>query len=175
MKSAAKGKTMKLAALKERTYQTWLIDYLIDDPETPVQTAATDLAFKSVVRDRFGDLRRKSTWAAAFASLMAKSMYNHFDERHFLIEHNFIEFPQEYGYNEYVPQILEQFLRLKDGMVYIVSGLQSVLRHGLYETTKPAVLNFVKLGYQVAKRLELEQAFSNAMAESLPLLTASAA
>ncbi|PSB31504.1 hypothetical protein C7B82_07400 [Stenomitos frigidus ULC18] len=166
---------MKLAALKERTYQTWLIDYLIDDPETPVQTATTDLAFKSVIRDRFGDLRRKATWEAAFATIEAKSMYDHFDERHFLIEHNFIEFPEQYGYNEYVPQILEQFLQLKGGMECIVSGLQSVLKNGLFATTKPAILNFLQLGYQVAKRLELEQAFSSAMADSLPLLTASAA
>lgn len=165
---------MKLAALKEQTYQTWLIDYLIDDPETPVQTATTDLAFKSVIRDRFGDLRRKSTWEAAFASIMAKSMYEHFDERHFLIEHNFIEFPQQYGYSEYVPQILEQFLQIKGGMECIVSGLQSALQHGLYEATKPAVLNFLKLGYQVAKRLQLEKAFAASMSESLPLLAAAA-
>ena len=166
---------MKLAALKAKTYQTWLIDYLINDPDTPVQTETTDLAFKSLIRDRFGDLRRKSTWEVAFASITAKSMYDHFDERHFLIEHNFIEFPKREGYNDYVPQILEQFLQLPDGMSCIVSGLQSVLKHGHYDTTPPDVLNFLQLGYQVAKRLQLEHAFTNAMAESMPLLCASAA
>jgi len=166
---------MKLAALKEKTYRTWLLDFLIEDPETPIQTACTDLAFKSVIRDRFGDLRRKSTWENAFVSLKAVSMREHNSHSQYLVEMGFITWPEKEGYSEYVPQILEQFLKTDGGMDCIVTGLQYALKDGLAVTTKPAVLNFLKLGYQVAKRLELEHAFTNAMAESMPLLAASAA
>ncbi|XHX79457.1 MAG: hypothetical protein RBJ76_05870 [Stenomitos frigidus ULC029] len=166
---------MKLATLKEKTYRTWLLDFLIEDPETPIQTACIDLAFKSVVRDRFGDLRRRDTWEAAFVSLKAQSMYSHNSHSQYLIERSFIESPQKEGYSEYIPQILDAFLQIKGGMSCLVTGLQYALKNGLALTTKPAVLNFLKLGYQVAKRLELEQAFSSAMSESMPLLTASVA
>ncbi len=163
---------MKLAALKEKTYRTWLLDFLIEDPDTPIQTACTDLAFKSVIRDRFGDLRRKATWEAAFVAVLAQSMREHNSHSQSLVEREFILFPQQEGYSEYVPQLLETFLKTEGGMECIVTGLQYALKNGLAVTTKPDVLSFLKLGYQVAKRLELEQAFSRAMAESLPLLSA---
>lgn len=163
---------MKLAALKEKTYRTWLLDFLIEDPETPIQTACTDLAFKSVIRDRFGDLRRKSTWETAFVCLKAQSMREHNSHSQYLVETGFIMWPEKEGYAEYVPQILEEFLKIEGGMTCIVDGLQYALKNGLAVTTKHAVLNFLHLGYQVAKRLELEKAFSSAMAESLPLLAA---
>ena len=166
---------MKLAALKEKTYRTWLLDFLIEDPETPIQTACTDLAFKSVIRDRFGDLRRKATWETAFVCLKAQSMREHNSHSQYLVELNFITWPEKEGYAEYVPQILEQFLKTDGGIGCIVTGLQYALKNGLAVTTKPALLNFLQLGYQVAKRLQLEKAFTNAMSESLPLLAASAA
>jgi len=166
---------MKLAALKEKTYRTWLLDFLIEDPETPIQTACTDLAFKSVIRDRFGDLRRRSTWETAFVSLKAQSMYNNNSHSQYLVELSFISAPVKEGYAEYVPQILEQFLKLEGGMDCIVTGLQYALKNGLAVTTTPAVLNFLQLGYQVAKRLQLEHVFAKAMSESVPLLATSAA
>ena len=166
---------MKLAALKEKTYRTWLIDFLIEDPDTPIQTACTDLAFKSVIRDRFGDLRRRSTWETAFVSLKAQSMYNNNSHSQYLVELDFCTWPQKEGYSEYLPQILEQFLRLEGGMDCIVTGLQYALKNGLGMTTQTAVLNFLQLGYQVAKRLQLEHVFTSAMSESIPLLAASVA
>ena len=166
---------MKLATLKEKTYRTWLLDFLIEDPNTPTQTACTDLAFKSLIRDRFGDLRRKSTWEAAFVSVLTQSMREHNSHSQFLVEQEFILFPQQEGYSEYIPQILEQFLKTEGGMDCIVTGLQYALKNGLAVTTRSAVLNFLQLGYQVAKRLQLEHAFASAMSESVPLLATSAA
>jgi len=175
MKAAVKGNPMQLAALKAKTYETWLIDYLIEDLDTPIQTATTDLAFKSLIRDRFGDLRQRSTWETAFVCLKAQSMREHNSHSQYLIELGFCTWPQKEGYSEYLPQILEQFLKTDGGMDVIVTGLQYALKNGLGMTTQTAVVNFLQLGYQVARKLELDREFSKAMSESVPLLGASAA
>jgi|GEM_PF-2894017 len=173
--AAVRGKTMKLGALKAKTYSVWLVDYLSEDLDRPIYSASTHPEFKSVIRNGFGDLRRRSTWEAAFVSLTAQHMRDYNSHSQYLVERSFIDSPEKEGYAEYVPQILEQFLKTEGGMDCIATGLQYALKNGLAVTTKPAVLNFLQLGYQVAKRLQLEHAFTSAMAESVPLLATSAA
>lgn len=151
---------MKLTALKEKTYSIWLIDRILDDPDYPDLSETTDEAFKRSIRSRYGDLRRKQTWEAAFIDIKANSLYEHNDDSRKLVELDFIQTPKQEGYFSYVPKILEKFILINRGMESIAISLIQTLEQGLQYIDRAEILEFLHIGRTVARQLNQEQALA---------------
>jgi len=144
---------MQLAALKAKTYETWQTLYEVESAFVQLSTPTQDVVFKQEIRG-YGDLRRKATWEKAFTSLLAKLLYDHNDDERTLVLLHFLEYPQQEGFADLRPLLLDQFLMFPYGFECVLNGLQAVAQHGTsgYSTPVSALNLFVHEFYSAAVR-----------------------
>lgn len=117
---------MKLKQLKEQVYSSWQYLHLVDGVYVDrAGTPTTNAAFKAEIRT-YGDLRKKVTWEKAFASLQAKFLYNTNGDSAQMVRLNFIKAPKEKGYYELLPQLVEQFMMMPDGLECLIDGVKEL-------------------------------------------------
>ena len=136
---------MKMQDLKKRVYRAWehlsLFNDAIVQPEN----------FKAEVR-QIGDLRYKRTWEAAYCQFSARNMMDSCLDAFTLITVQFNPDWWEEDLRHLLPQCLDEFLALPEGLDAIRQGLEQLL--GDYTTTqdKESAHGFFEMARQQSRR-----------------------
>ncbi|PSB31502.1 hypothetical protein [Stenomitos frigidus] len=159
---------MKLAALKQKAYETWQTLYTVEGAFVQISTPVHDQVFKQEVRS-YGDLRRKQTWEKAFTSLLAKLLYDHNDDARTLILLHFLTYPEQEGFADLRPLLVEQFLMFPYGLDCLREGLNDIAQRGTsgYSTSVSTLQAFAHECHTTALRLGLGRAAEPATGRTL--------
>jgi hypothetical protein len=109
---------MKLKTLKQIVWQTWHQHHKLE------RAIAVPETFKPEMR-RYGDLRRRATWEAAYAALQAAIIDNPVLEPGMAIQIYFTQ-PEEPQLVEYNDQVLSAYLQFPHALEAIRDGLEQL-------------------------------------------------
>lgn len=111
--------------------------------------------FKSEIRKRFGDLRRRSTWEAAVISLTAHGMAQSFLEPYqvigFMVSPDYMDSPIRKQYGE---QLIEEMLKFPEVLDLVCRGLEQIYREDFLQE-RDLVEKFIAEGKQLPAAIAL--------------------
>jgi len=159
---------VKLADLKQKAYETWQTLYTVEEAFVQISSPQDDQVFKQEIRG-YGDLRRKRTWEKAFTSLLSKLLYDHNDDASTLILLHFLTYPEQEGFADLRPLLVEQFMMFPYGLDCLQQGLNDIAQHGTsgYSTSVSTLQAFAHECHATATRLGLGRATGSAAGRTL--------
>jgi hypothetical protein len=143
---------IKLNELKDKVYRCWYALHRVNLALCQSSTPTQDEAFKSEIR-HYGSLRYRDTWAAAYAVLKAKFLFDVNDDNQFLIEFHLIRSPKNEGWSDLIPLVIEQFIAIDGGLDCLLNGLEQIYRYGTgYDTTLAEIKELTHATQKAAER-----------------------
>ncbi len=153
---------LKLQSLRQEAYGSWEticcsrgvynpLPYAHEVSESEAkQFPFTNAAFKSEVRQRFGDLRRRSTWEAAAIWLLAQAIAQAHLEPYeivgFMVSADYD--PNDPIRQHYGQQVIEAMMTFPGIVELIRSGLEQIYRDN-YTEERQLVEQFIAQGNQL--------------------------
>jgi hypothetical protein len=152
--------------LRQEAYGDWETTYHVlalynPAPESiglPKSEAArlpfTNTAFKDEVRQRFGDLRRRSTWEQAAIWMAAQGMAQSYLEPYqilgYMVSPTYMNslIREHYG-----QQVIEAMLQFPEVIAILKDGLEQVYQHAEYKEERALVEQFIKDGNQLPAQI----------------------
>lgn len=132
---------MKLAELKQRTYEAWELYCWFK------QSQQQDELFKPEIRQQFGDLRRRSTWENALIRFTALNAQVGLIDAYTLITDVFNFLPDRWDY-PYRYRIFEEFLTLPDGLELVRTGFEQLFSCDFTDKERTDAYGFFELVQQ---------------------------
>lgn len=129
---------MKLAELKQRTYEAWQLYCWFK------QAMRQDELFKPEIREQFGDLRKRSTWENALIRFTALNAQVGLIDAYTLITDVFNFLPERWDYS-YRHRIFEQFLTLPDGLDLLRAGFEELLSQDFTDQERTDAYGFFEM------------------------------
>lgn len=118
------------------------------------QLPYTNQAFKDEVRQRFGDLRRRSTWEQAAIWMCAQGMAQSFLEPYqilgFMLSPTYMRSAVREHYGQ---QIIEAMLQFPEVIAILKDGLEQVYQNVEYQEERALVEQFIKDGNQFPQQM----------------------
>jgi hypothetical protein len=153
---------LTLTQLKQAAYQSWETLYYVQGLYSAVPLSAdlpqaeaerlpfTNPTFKSEVRQRFGDLRRRSTWEQAAvwmaAQLMAQSYLEPYQIVGYMVSATYMNDPIRQHYGE---SVVEAMLQFPEVIAIVKAGLEQVYHSNEYPQERSLVEQYLKAGHQL--------------------------
>jgi hypothetical protein len=116
---------MDFAELKEKTHELWIDLHELNDCYVPDHAA-----FESEVA-QYGSLTEETTWRKAYASLRAKFLAaGCLEDDQYLIEFYLLYAAKRWGWEDLLPQVIEQLCQIPAAYEAIASGLAKIRQNG---------------------------------------------
>lgn len=159
---------LTITELKQEAYGNWEVLCLergvyspgpnsLDLPKTEAERLPiTNTAFKDEVRQRFGDLRRRSTWESAAIWFAAQGMAQSYLEPYqivgYLVSDTYLNDPIRRHYGD---RLIEALLQFPEVIDIVRRGLEQVYREADYQEERSLVEQFIQTGHQLPAQLAL--------------------
>lgn len=157
---------LKLSELRQEAYGNWETTYHVlalynPAPESISLSKAeaarlpyTNQAFKDEVRQRFGDLRRRSTWEQAAIWFAAQGMAQSYLEPYQILGYMVSPtYMRDRIRDHYGQQVIEAMLQFPEVIAILKDGLEQVYQHAEHKEERALVEQFIRDGHQLPQEI----------------------